>query len=186
MAPKREADGFIKADPDAKRVKREGGGASISLDSIPWAPAVSASSPAVMPKSEAEDRKLKDAVSLPLVTILPLALLPCLSSLRLCLCSPPRPLRLADPEAASRAQSTQATDSLSGHPPGIAFPTYSSPPSCPGIRNSVSADTSYIHSRSPPLVIDLASTTGRDDSSAIPSRPAGVPTGWRRISTRLA
>ncbi|ROW14854.1 hypothetical protein VPNG_03844 [Cytospora leucostoma] len=57
MATKREADAFIKADPDAKRVKREGGAANLSLASIPMAPSSSTT-----PKSEFSDRKPLDAI----------------------------------------------------------------------------------------------------------------------------
>ncbi|KAK7744096.1 hypothetical protein SLS53_003616 [Cytospora paraplurivora] len=57
MATKREADAFVKADPDAKRVKREGGAANLSLASIPMAPSSSTT-----PKSEFKDRKPLDAI----------------------------------------------------------------------------------------------------------------------------
>ncbi|ROV94298.1 hypothetical protein VMCG_08663 [Cytospora schulzeri] len=60
MAPKRGAGGLIKADPDAKRVKREGGaGDNIDLSSIPMAPTYTASafSSAVVPKFDVNDRK---------------------------------------------------------------------------------------------------------------------------------
>lgn len=63
MPLKREASSFAKADPDAKRVKREGGGGNINLASIPMAP-VSAVS-----KFDVKDRKPLDvgAVSVPLL-----------------------------------------------------------------------------------------------------------------------
>lgn len=60
MAPKREADdAFIKADPDAKRVKRESGAANVSLASIPMAPS---SSTAL--KAESKEHKPLDSVGL--------------------------------------------------------------------------------------------------------------------------
>lgn len=67
MSLKREADPFIKPDPDAKRVKTEGGDGNFSLYSIPMAPppAVSASSTssAIAPKIEGGDRKPLGPVS---------------------------------------------------------------------------------------------------------------------------
>lgn len=68
MSLKREADPFIKPDPDAKRVKTEGGDGNFSLSSIPMAPpppaafAPSATS-AVGPKIEGGDRKPLGPVS---------------------------------------------------------------------------------------------------------------------------
>lgn len=72
MASKRGPGSFIKADPDAKRVKREGGAGDISLASIPMAPtsAVSASSSAVVHKFDAKDRKVVDVVAVSVVPAL--------------------------------------------------------------------------------------------------------------------
>lgn len=68
MSLKREADPFIKPDPDAKRVKREGGDGNFSLSSIPMAPAPATFAPstssAVVPKIEGGDRKPLGPVSL--------------------------------------------------------------------------------------------------------------------------
>lgn len=61
MSLKREADPFIKPDPDAKRVKTEGGDGSFSLSSIPMAPPPAAFAPSTSstfaPKIEGGDRK---------------------------------------------------------------------------------------------------------------------------------
>ncbi|KAI3395017.1 hypothetical protein diail_1906, partial [Diaporthe ilicicola] len=61
MSHKRGADPFIKPDPDAKRVKREGGDGNFSLSSIPMAPPpapLANSTPSAMaPKFEGGDRK---------------------------------------------------------------------------------------------------------------------------------
>ncbi|KAK7718609.1 hypothetical protein SLS64_002569 [Diaporthe eres] len=61
MSLKREADPFIKPDPDAKRVKTEGGDGNFSLSSIPMAPPPTAyafsTSSAIAPKIEGGDRK---------------------------------------------------------------------------------------------------------------------------------
>ncbi|KAK2597232.1 hypothetical protein N8I77_013093 [Diaporthe amygdali] len=61
MPVKREAEPFIKPDPDAKRVKREGGDDNLSLSSIPMAPpsAAFASSnfSTIAPKTEVGDHK---------------------------------------------------------------------------------------------------------------------------------
>ncbi|KAL1873549.1 hypothetical protein Daus18300_003912 [Diaporthe australafricana] len=59
MSRKRAADPFIKPDPGAKRVKREGDG-NFSLSSIPMAPPpafASSTSSAIVPKFESGDRK---------------------------------------------------------------------------------------------------------------------------------
>lgn len=68
MSLKREADPFIKPDPDAKRVKTEGGNGNFSLSSIPMAPPPAAFAPstssAVVPKIEGGDRKPLGPVSL--------------------------------------------------------------------------------------------------------------------------
>lgn len=67
MSLKREADPFIKPDPDAKRVKMEGGDSSFSLSSIPMAPppaAFSFSTPSgIAPKIEGGERKPLGPVS---------------------------------------------------------------------------------------------------------------------------
>lgn len=67
MSLKREAGPFIKPDPDAKRVKTEGGDGSFSLSSIPMAPPpaafVPSTSSAVAPKIEGGDRKPLGLVS---------------------------------------------------------------------------------------------------------------------------
>lgn len=67
MSLKREADPFIKPDPDAKRVKTEGGDGNFSLSSIPMAPTPAAFAPsatsAVGPKIEGGDRKPLGPVS---------------------------------------------------------------------------------------------------------------------------
>lgn len=69
MPVKREADPFIKPDPDAKRVKREGGDGNFSLSSIPMAPSPAAfaspTSSALTPKIEGGDRKHFGPVSAP-------------------------------------------------------------------------------------------------------------------------
>lgn len=67
MSLKREADPFIKPDPDAKRVKTEGGEGNFSLSSIPMAPPpaafASSTSSAIAPKIEGGDRKPLGPVS---------------------------------------------------------------------------------------------------------------------------
>lgn len=67
MSLKREADPFIKPDPDAKRVKTEGGDGYFSLASIPMAPRpatfASSTSSAIAPKTEGGDRKPLGPVS---------------------------------------------------------------------------------------------------------------------------
>lgn len=67
MSLKREADPFIKPDPDAKRVKTEGGDGSFSLSSTPMAPPPAAFAPstssAVTSKIEGGDRKPLGLVS---------------------------------------------------------------------------------------------------------------------------
>lgn len=67
MSLKREADPFIKPDPDAKRVKTEGGDGNFSLSAIPMAPPpaafASSTSSAVAPKVEGGDRKPLGPVS---------------------------------------------------------------------------------------------------------------------------
>ncbi|KAJ0122618.1 hypothetical protein J7T55_003133 [Diaporthe amygdali] len=61
MPLKREAEPFIKPDPDAKRVKREGGDDNFSLSSIPMAPPsaafASSNSFTIAPKTEVGDHK---------------------------------------------------------------------------------------------------------------------------------
>lgn len=67
MSLKREADPFIKPDPDAKRVKTEGGDCNFSLSSIPMAPPstvfASSTSSGIAPKIEGGERKPLGLVS---------------------------------------------------------------------------------------------------------------------------